>query len=108
MLPAPAEDAIRQIITAISAGDYDDALARLNSSRCSASDLARVVSDYGKTFAAPPFSEWDVISIGRESGLERWSVRAPFWSEGEGGRSDLELHLTLERVRLTLKRSRSW
>ncbi len=33
-----------------------------------------------------------------EPGRQAWSVRAPLWSESEGGRSDLELNLTLSIV----------
>lgn len=98
MLPAVAETLIQQIIKAISSGDFTTALAQTCASRCSAADLARVITEYGRAFVAPPFSRWIVIPISSTGNEKRWSVRAPLWSESEGGRSDLELHLTVAMV----------
>jgi hypothetical protein len=95
MLSEIAETAVRQIMTAISLGDYEAALAQTSGSRCSAADLAQVIREYGRPFSAPPFSDWDIVGLASGGGQERWSVRAPFWSRDEGGRSDLELHLTV-------------
>jgi len=94
MLPASAEIAIQQMIVAVSSGDYSAALSQASVSRCSATDIARAVSEYGQRFSAPPFADWDVVSI-LSDGIERRSVRAPLWSECENGRSDLELNLTV-------------
>ncbi|MEG3172201.1 hypothetical protein U1708_08240 [Sphingomonas sp. ZB1N12] len=94
MLPVSAEVAIQQMIVAVSAGDYLAALSQAPVSRCSVADIARVVSEYGERFSAPPFANWDVVSI-LSDGTPRWSVRAPLWSESENGRSDLELNLTI-------------
>lgn len=94
MLPVSAETAIQQMIVAVSSGDYPAALSQASVSRCSATDIARVVGEYGERFSAPPFAEWDVVPI-LSDGTPRWSVRAPLWSESENGRSDLELNLTV-------------
>jgi hypothetical protein len=85
MLPNDAQVAIEQLIVDISAGDYPAALSRTSASRCSAEDLNRTVAEYGRTFSAPPFTDWDVVAVRPEVGRDIWSVRAPLWSESEGG-----------------------
>ncbi|PKP94045.1 MAG: hypothetical protein CVT77_03800 [Alphaproteobacteria bacterium HGW-Alphaproteobacteria-16] len=97
MLTTDVETTIRRIIVAVSMGDYRSAFAEVGQSRCSAEDLSRAISDYGRAFSAPPFDDWDVVAVGNEVGRE-WSVRAPLWSQSEGGRSDLELRLTVVEV----------
>ncbi|MCR5870220.1 MULTISPECIES: hypothetical protein [unclassified Sphingomonas] len=97
MLSADVETTIRRIIVAVSTGDYRSALAEVSRSRCSAEDLSRAISEHGRALSAPPFADWDVIAVGNEVGQE-WSVRAPLWSQSEGGRSDLELRLTVMNV----------
>jgi hypothetical protein len=94
MLPPDVAAIVRRIIVAVSAGDYATALAEVSMTRCSEADLSRAVSEYGRRFSAPPFAEWDVIPILADDSADGWSIRAPLWSEEEGGRSDLELYLT--------------
>ena len=98
MLPPDVTSAVRRIIVAVSSGDYGTALAHSSASRCSPADIARVVTEYGRRFSAPPFADLDVVAITTNDGVARWSIRAPLWSEQEGGRSDLELFLTAEFV----------
>lgn len=98
MLPVDAQTAIQQIIIAISSGDYPAALSRTTASRCSVADISQTVIEYGRAFSAPPFADWDVLAVRPEVGRDIWSVRAPLWSESEGGRSDLELRLTVSIV----------
>ena len=95
MLTVDAETTIRQIIISVSSGDYLSAVAQADMSRCSATDISLAVSNYGRTFSAPPFVDWDVVAVNAEAGQEVWSVRAPLWSQSEGGRSDLELRFTV-------------
>jgi len=94
MLPPDVAAVVRRIIVAVSAGDYAVALAEVDATRLTEADLARAVSEYGRRFSAPPFAEWDVVPILTGDGADGWSIRAPLWSEEEGGRSDLELFLT--------------
>lgn len=93
MLPPDVIAIVRRIIVAVSAGDCAAALAEVGATRCSEADLSHTVSEYGRSFSAPPFAGWDVIPLLTGDEVERWSIRAPLWSEEEGGRSDLELFL---------------
>jgi hypothetical protein len=95
MFPPDARATIQNIVVAVSSGNYAAAIAQTSASRCSVADISRVIEDYGQNFRAPPFADWDVISIVTADERELWSVRAPLWSENEGGRSDLELRLTV-------------
>ena len=94
MLPADVTSAVQRIVVAVSSGEYETALAHTITSRCSSADIARTVRQYGRCFSAPPFADLDVVAIHADDGVARWSIRAPLWSEQEGGRSDLELFLT--------------
>lgn len=94
MLPPEVTAAIRRLIVAVSAGDYGLALTGVSAIRCSAADISRAVKGYDRVFSAPPLADWNVVPILSDDGLDRWSIRAPSWSEDEGGRSDLELFLT--------------
>lgn len=96
MLPSHADKIVREILIALSAGDYVTAIAKTDVTRCTATDIARIVTDYGQVFSAPPFAEWDVVAIDDGNGFLGWSVRAPLWCPNEGGRSDLELVLTVK------------
>jgi len=94
MLPPDVAAIIRRIIVAVSAGDYAVALTEVTETHCSEADIAHIVREYGRRFSAPPFAEWNVVQTSTGDGAEGWSIRAPLWSEEEGGRSDLELFLT--------------
>ena len=93
MLPEIAQEAVQNLIVAISGGEFVKALAMTDKSRCSAGDLSRVIRKYGRSLIAPPFAPWDIVDLAG-SCPRGWSLRVPLWSEEEG-RSDLEVRLTI-------------
>lgn len=87
---------VRGFVTKLVGGNYEEVVAECSASRMSSDDIRAVISDYGKTFIAPPadaYHDLDAVPV-RTSATPTWSVRAALWSEEEG-RSDLELQLTI-------------
>jgi hypothetical protein len=77
--------------------DYDGFCGLARTSRIAASDVGRVVREYGRSLTPlpiAPFQSVDVVPISG-SDPQRWSVVVPLWSQEEG-RSDLSLELTVE------------
>jgi hypothetical protein len=78
-------------------GDYEGLCRLANGSRLAATEVERVVRDYGRRLVTLPveaFQTIDVVPVSN-SNPQRWSVVVPLWSEEEG-RSDLSLELTVE------------
>lgn len=87
---------VQSLVTKLASGNFDGVVAECSASRLSAEDIRMVVSDYGKTFIAPPtdaYRDLDAVPV-RNATEPKWSVRAALWSKEEG-RSDLELQLTI-------------
>jgi hypothetical protein len=77
--------------------DYDGFFGLARSSRIAASDVGRVVREYGRSLVPLPtaaFQSLDVVPISG-SDPQQWSVVVPLWSQEEG-RSDLSLEITVE------------
>ena len=98
------QNVIYQIVSTLADGEYTMVVRECYKSRLQAGDLAKAISDYGKTIVKPPsnFVEYlDCVAV-RGRADPTWSVRAPLWTLEEG-RSDLTLELTVtETERRTL------
>ncbi|MGI9429968.1 MAG: DUF7668 domain-containing protein [Bythopirellula sp.] len=97
MTASDLKSVVREIVIKLAGGEYEDVITTCSASRLSAKDIREVISEYGRTFIAPPaeaYQNLDAIKI-RDAAAPTWSVRAPLWSEEEG-RSDLELQLTIQ------------
>ena len=94
MLPPVAEIAVREIITALLAGNFDHAIFLTSKSRCSADDLAKVMEGEVTFQSASGVSRWDVVPITSDE-MERWSVFVPLWDDNESSPSDLQVRLTV-------------
>jgi hypothetical protein len=95
MIPKGIETRLHEIVAAISRGDYEEALSKTSTSRCSADDLRATIAKYGRTPVAPPFAQLDVLE--HQTGMSGFSIRVPLWTLEEG-RSDLELWITARIV----------
>lgn len=88
--------ATAKIANLIADGQYAGAVQACSSSRLTEADVARVMSEYGRTFVRLPANFSDYLDSVLIEGLSRptWSIRAPLWTIEEG-RSDLTLELTV-------------
>ena len=89
---------VQSLATKLAGGDFEGVVGECSTSRLSSDDIRLVISDYGKTFIAPPadaYRDLDAVPV-RDAEEPTWSVRAPLWSKEEG-RSDLELQLTISQ-----------
>jgi hypothetical protein len=89
----PFEPAVRDVLRQLARGDFATLAA---SGRCSAADLQRAVSDYGRTILVPPRDEelsLEVVQI-ETSASAAWSVVVDLRTLEEG-RSDLAIELTV-------------
>lgn len=87
---------VAQVLGLLAREDYSE-LARLtNQVRLSAQDIARVVSDYGRTLVEPPEDAFKLLDAVQVRGAQppRWSITMPVWTKEEG-RSDLSVELTV-------------
>jgi hypothetical protein len=93
----PFEDLVRNITVLLIRGEYARLEALCQGVRLGAADLARAVSDYGRTLSLPPEGRDPPLGVVEVigSGPRRWAVDVPLWSLQEGP-SDLtlQLHLT--------------
>jgi hypothetical protein len=89
------EEVVFDLLDKIARKDYDAVVSRCIPSRLTAADIARVVSEYGKTVVSPPRDRYEGLSVVAVTGAaQTWSIAAPLWT-AEEGRSDLTLEVTL-------------
>lgn len=87
---------VRQVIEYLLAGQFAELESLTGRTRLSATEMARAISDYGRTLVSPPddaFALMDVVEV-RDARRARWAVTMPLWTREEG-RSDLSIELTL-------------
>lgn len=90
------ESAVRNLMTQIGRGQYEEAVRSCSASRLTADDLREVIGTYRRKLVELPdhvYERLDVIGI-IDSNPPAWSVVVPLWSEEEG-LSDLMLELTV-------------
>jgi len=77
--------------------DYVGFCGLARTSRLAASDLARVVRQYGRSLTPLPATAFQAVDVVPVSGSDpqRWSVVIPLWTREEG-RSDLSLEIIVE------------
>ncbi len=100
--PPPIDSAkLRASVSAITDrlahGDYEGLYIAARASRLQATDVERVVREYGRHLVSLPVAAFQTIDVVAVPGTspQRWSVVVPLWSKEEG-RSDLSLELTVE------------
>ena len=83
---------IGRLVSDMSAGRWEDIVADGRIGRCAASDVVRVIVEYGRTLVDLPSAVWDFVDVFEivESGNLRLDV--PLWTKEEG-RSDLMLFI---------------
>lgn len=90
------ENLVRRVIDLLIAHKYGELEAMTNGVRLKASDMNRVITEYGRKLVPPPenaFELMDMVKI-RDTSNSKWSVTMPLWTQEEG-RSDLSIELTL-------------
>jgi hypothetical protein len=100
--PRPVDpDKLRATVNALTdrlaRRDYDGFCGLARTSRIAASDVGRVVREYGRSLIPLPSAAFHSLDVAPVSGSDpqRWSVVVPLWSQEEG-RSDLSLEITVE------------
>jgi hypothetical protein len=88
--------AAEQALSFLALEKYEQLVAWCTSSRLSASDLRRVIGEYGRTVVSPPPTAYDLLDAVQVKVASRptWAVSMPLWTREEG-RSDLTLELTI-------------
>lgn len=87
---------IRQVIEHLVAGKYAELETLTKGQRLTAQEMAKTVSDYGRTLVLPPddaFRLMDVVEV-QNAQPPQWSITMPLWTHEEG-RSDLSIGVTL-------------
>jgi hypothetical protein len=82
------------VVRDLAQGRFDSLGERIG--RCTPQDLARVVSEYGRTLVELPAAARDVASAFAVSD-GTLAIDVPLWT-AEDGRSDLELRLSATRI----------
>jgi len=88
---------IAKLVAHLAAGEFDQALQQAPSSRVSAGDLERAITEYGRRLVPLPPEGLELIDYVEIQGVGPlcWSVVVPLFTEEEG-RSDLSLELTIQ------------
>jgi hypothetical protein len=89
-----AQTALRELVAALSRGQYATLAADGRAGRSSAEDLERVIAEYGHSLCPLPeggASLFDVVPLADGTG---WAVDVDLWT-AEQGRSDLTLSATI-------------
>lgn len=95
-LPADMRRAVKDTVSLLVNGRYDELESLTNGVRLSATELETGIREYGRRLVIPPpraYANLDVSSRKR-LGRKQWSVRFDLWT-AEEGRSDLTIELTL-------------
>src|SRR3954467_1220592 len=95
--PAKFQASVSAITDRLAQGDYEGLYKSARASRLPATDMERVVREYGRHLVSLPVEAFHAIDVVAVSGTspQRWSVVVPLWTKEEG-RSDLSLALTIE------------
>lgn len=94
-LPTSVQNAISDLVRTIARGEFDQLVRDGRAGRLTSEELARAVSDYGRTIAeALPREAFELAETYSQPGSSTVAVDLPLWTVEEG-RSDLTLSLTL-------------
>ncbi len=95
-LPIAAAILLRELVSLLVRGEYEELERRSRGVRMFASELRAAVEEYGRTLVQIPEEGWKLTDAIAVSGSHppRFSVQQPLWTEEEG-RSDLTLEVTL-------------
>lgn len=90
------EAGVRNVMTLLAEQRYDELEQFTRGTQLSATDIALVIQDYGKTVVPCPEPIEDLLDIVavREASRPTWSVIVPVYTREEG-RSDLSIELTV-------------
>jgi hypothetical protein len=86
---------VEELVRDLVAARYRDLENDGRAGRLTSGELARAISDYGRTMVALPVEAWEVVDVHARDGMELF-LDVPLWTKEEG-RSDLTLSLTIER-----------
>lgn len=94
-ISSAAENAIRQLVEDLVAGDYAAVVADSRIGRLTEDELRRAIAEYGKTLVSLPVDGVDAADVyPSDNDPSEFAVDLPLWT-AEEGRSDLTLSLTV-------------
>ena len=87
---------VGDLINQLSRHEFKLVIKRCSKSRLSATDLERVIKEYGRKLISPANDAYEPLDIVRVESATNptWSLCVPLWTLEEG-RSDLTLELTI-------------
>lgn len=99
MIPVGAVQAIKLVVGLLVESNYEVLEKMTQGRHLTAEEMARAVTEYGRTLVLPPDEAYEDIDAidSTVDGKHTHAVDFPLWTKEEG-RSDLEVELTLVEV----------